>query len=169
MNLDVLLRTDATGTRRRLQALHHDGYGTASVAAALGVTPAAVCTWLHNNRGIDVRQASAVADLYRSWSGVPAEDNGSSAQDAQAARALAHRRRWKPQAAWRNQDMDNPAAVPMETRTVRRAADVVEDAEWLRSETGGTWEAIAARLKIRTDTLHQYRMRVRRRQEAGAR
>lgn len=167
MTAAVANRTDATGTRRRIQAMHHDGYDTARIATALQTATATVHAWLRNSRGIDARHAWAVAELHRAWAGIPAEDNGSSAQAAQAARTLARRRRWKPSIAWDGRDIDDPAAVPVEWRTVRRAADLVEDAEWLRAQTNGTWDAIAAQLNVRKDTLHQYRTRERRRQEAS--
>lgn len=158
-------RVEPTGTRRRIQAFHHDGYDTARIGSALNVPAVTVGTWLHNNRGIDANCAQAVADLYRAWAGVPAEDNGASPEAAEAARTLARQRRWATPDAWSSADLDDPCATPERPSRpkIRRAEDVVEDAEWLRATSGDSWRGVADRLGVRKNTLHTYQSRVRKR------
>lgn len=160
--------TDATGTRRRIQALHHNGYDNHRIAEAIGRPAGTVKTWLHNNRGISARNAEAVTDLYQCWSGIPAETNGSSQDAADAARALARRRRWYPAACWAGEDMDDPAAAPVSARTSWRSEDLVAEAEQVRAATDYKWAEIAAHLGVTFRALDRARTRVAARRRAVA-
>jgi hypothetical protein len=160
---------DPTGTRRRLEALACRGYSCLRVGEAIDVWPETIRGWL---RGVMVKakHARAVATIYRQWEMQNAEDNGSSALSAAKMRALAARRGWEPPVAWDPETIDDPAAVPAEWRRSgeRTAEEAVEDAEWLHDEHGLSWDAAAAQVGLRRDTLHTYRKRVRERAAASA-
>lgn len=151
-------KTDATGTRRRIQALHHDGYDADHIASAIGETPQKIRTWLCCAR-IDARHAQAVTDLFTSWSGIPAEGNGIDPETARRARALARKRRWAQAGAWCD-DIDDPGAAPMRWYGVRRSEDLVADAEEIRETSNVGWNLAAERLGVSRNTLDKARERV---------
>lgn len=158
---------DAIGTRRRIRALYCNGYDAARIGADLGVPPATVRTWVRS-RVIATCYADRIADLYGRWAGTPAEENGSSPVNAQAARTLARRRRWHPAACWAGEDIDDPATVPTSNRTTWRSEELVAEAEYLRSQTGDSWAKIASQIGVAVDTLEKARERVAARAKAGA-
>jgi len=91
-----------------------------------------------------------------------------------AASAHAHARRcgWPPPMAWEDDEIDLPDARPADgwrrtDRHTRPAADLVEDAEFVR-ETGGYRQAsagaVAMRLGVKRDALEQAYARVRARE-----
>jgi hypothetical protein len=79
----------------------------------------------------------------------------------------ARRRGWVPAAAWEHLGIDDPRSVPDSGADADPTEALVENAEWLRAEFGMSWEAIAAQLGVRKDTLHTYRGRVRERAAAS--
>lgn len=158
--------TDATGTRRRIKALHHDGYDTARIGARIPADAETVRRWLRFT-AIPTLYADAVADLYAQWGGIPAETNGSSPADADAARALARRRRWHPAVCWAGENIDDPAAVPTSARRTWRSEDLVADAEEIRRTTGIGWSLVAERLGVHRNTLDKARERVAARRRKG--
>lgn len=94
---------DATGTRRRLQALMRIGWSSAAIATATGVTPPAIRQWMTNRR---VRRGTArtVADLYDRWWDQPGPSTATSTRAARNGWAL-------PQ-QWDDDQIDDPAARP---------------------------------------------------------
>lgn len=153
---------DSIGTVRRLRAL-----------IAIGRTIREISLWsgihhdllglLVNGSHPQVRHetAEAVAQAYRTWCMV----RGSNAR----SRNRAVREGWAPPLAW-GEDIDSPEAQPAEgwERSDRlEPTELVAEAEEIREMTGQDWGVIAARLGVRKDTLHQYRTRERRRQEAS--
>jgi hypothetical protein len=95
------LLVDATGTRRRLQALAVIGWGTGQLAGQAGVTPTAVKQWMHRGQ-VQPHTAARVADLYdRLW-----DKPGPSAK----ARAHAVKSGWAPPLAWDEGSIDDPQA-----------------------------------------------------------
>jgi hypothetical protein len=86
---------------------------------------------------------------------------------ATRARNKALARGWPTPEQW-DGAIDDPDADPATwSRTGRRDTDgLVEDAEWLREQTGASWSEVAAQLRVREDVLHRYRRRAR--QEAAA-
>lgn len=96
---------DATGTRRRIQALHVLGYSDREIADRLGKTFQEV----HKMRSLLARilpgTAEAVARVYEQlW------DKPSIGPHAAKVRALAARKGWHPPMAW--DDIDNPDDDP---------------------------------------------------------
>lgn len=159
-------KVDATGTRRRVRALHHDGYDTDHIGDAIGVCPQTVHSWLRCAR-IDSRHAKAVKDLFERWSGVPAEDNDIDPETARNARTLARLRRWTQAGAWCD-DIDDPVAAPTPWYGVRRAADLYEDSEELLA-AGESIYTICRRLDVSLCNLKRARERVRARARTAAR
>lgn len=160
---------DATGTRRRIRAMHHDGYDTNRIAEAVGEHPRIVRSWLLCAR-IDARHARAVTDLHAAWAGIPAESNGVAPETADAARALARRRRWAQTGAWDEETnpIDDPDAVPTPWFGVRRSADLYEDSEELLAQKL-PFDVVAARLEVNVNTLQRARERMRARSRAAER
>ena len=107
------LMVEATGTRRRLQALACRGWSTTAVAARLGITQQAVSSLRSGRTPTTARRiAQGVADLYAAQS-----DSWVEGHCADLARAHARRQGWAPPAAWDDPDRDEgpqgvPCAVP---------------------------------------------------------
>lgn len=135
---------DATGTRRRIQALMRIGWPLDELAKRAGTTHARVVAY----RGTRVHQRTAakIRVLYDELSMIP----GPSAISAQRAAAKG----WPPPLAWDEAAIDNPAAAPegMRTRRLRRTADVAEDAGELLAR-GYTRTQAADRLGVTRNTL----------------
>jgi hypothetical protein len=97
-------RVDATGSRRRLQALRVIGHRRYDLAARLGLTPDRIkhITSGHT-RWIDPAEAASIARLYRRLSVVA----GPSKQTA----SIARNKGWHGPLAW--DDIDNPKSRPL--------------------------------------------------------
>lgn len=159
--------TDATGTRRRIRALYCDGYDTARIGAELDVPTSEVRTWLRS-LVIAASYAERIADLHQRWAGTAAEVNGSSPADADAARAMARRRRWRTADCW-DGDINDPNAAPLvRPRSKRTSEELVAQAELVRACTTFTWRQIAAELGVAHHTLDQARTRVAARRRANS-
>lgn len=97
------LLVDATGTRRRLQALAVIGWGSRQLAAEEGVTPTAVKNWMRQER-VQQQTAARVARLYdRLWN-----QPGPSVK----AKGYALRSGWASPLAFDDDTIDNPEARP---------------------------------------------------------
>jgi hypothetical protein len=153
-NLPDRTPVDPTGTRRRLQALAWNGHALERLLNGL-----------HANNGLMVaarvtaRNARLIAEAYDQLWNVP----GGSPRTARRARS----RGWVGPGAWDDDTIDDPRTVPDLGASADPVAALLENAEWLHTECGMPWDAVAAQLDVRKDTLHQYRTRERRRQEAS--
>lgn len=144
--------TDATGTRRRIQALVTRGFTQQYLAARLGADRANFRKPLVTPR-VRARTARGVARLYDElWDADPAAF-GISARDSRYARTIAEQNGWAPPAAWDDDTIDDPAAQPDLGANARRQAALVEDAEFIARTTGVGPDLIAARLGISRDYL----------------
>jgi hypothetical protein len=94
---------DATGTRRRVQALMRLGWSTEVVAGRLGTTRKSLMTTM-TKPCVSYRFAYKVATLYRELGGEP----GPSAR----ARIYAESRGYPSPAAWSDGAIDDPRATP---------------------------------------------------------
>lgn len=95
---------DATGARRRLQALAAIGWDSSTVAHRLGQKHGTTVVHVRNGRQPRLRRstADAIAALYEElW-----DQPGPSAR----ARTDAAQRRWAPPMAWDDETIDDPAA-----------------------------------------------------------
>jgi transcriptional regulator len=106
-------RVDATGSRRRLQALRVLGHRRYDLAAELDTTPDRVKhITIGAARWVTPQEAAAIARLYRRLSTVP----GPCKQTA----GLARNKGWHGPLAW--DDIDDPAAKPEGARKSRAKA-----------------------------------------------
>jgi transcriptional regulator with XRE-family HTH domain len=162
--------TDATGTRRRLQALVANGHSQAQLAARLGKNP--------NNFGFLLRRTQvttqtrdAVRQVYdQLWNQPPAEHDPRSRQAAARARNYATARGWVPPLAWDDDLIDRPGARPAgdwrrPARTTHRRVELAEDAYELLA-LGHTREQAAERLGVKRTALEQALARTQRQHTA---
>ena len=167
-------RTDATGTRRRVQALVAVGYSQATLAARLGIQRSnfrlATCDQ------VTAVTARAVRELYDElWDVPPGESAHRARLSASRARNYARARDWALPMAWDEEALDDPDAGPAESwrrseRTTIRSADLAEDADFVRSAGGcRTQNEVAMRLSVSQDRLDHACMRVGARQAANER
>ncbi len=117
-------RVDATGTRRRLQALITIGWSAELLAHLLGRRPNS----LHRSMtgtSVTARTANEVATLYqRLWNSSPPLTTDEQQSAADAARAHAAEHGWLPPLAWDDIDLDpKPPAL---SATPRRLHDMDE-------------------------------------------
>ena len=146
-SLGSVVAIDATGTRRRLQALICAGWPKAQLAKRLEMQP--------NNFGnvltrpqVTVRTVRAVMRLYDElWSADPRE-HGVDNQAYSRARNHAASRQWAPVGAWDDDTIDDPASTPDLGTQVTRQEAVVEDASWLIEKQGYTRQQAADRLGV---------------------
>lgn len=148
---------DATGTRRRLQALMAIGHSTNTVAAATGLSPEMV-THLrgaararrHRDR-VSRATAFVVWRAYESLSMVPGLDVRSRTDAAR----LGHH----PPLAWDDAAIDDPHARPVTVLAARR--DVQGEARFLAS-FGESFEQIAKQLGVQATSIERAVYRARR-------
>ena len=118
---EVATRRDATGTRRRLQALIAMGHPAASLARHLGLTPRTV-SGIVRGTTVTVTPATyaAIRKLYdRIWDMPPPERTPAERRAAAAARARAAGNGWPTPMGLDDDHIDDPAYRP---RTRWRAA-----------------------------------------------
>lgn len=94
---------DATGTRRRIQALCALGWSRPEMAARLGVGPRSMGHYL-TVATVTTSTAARVRRLY--------DELAMHAGSSQRVRAHARRQGWVPPLAWDDDEIDNPAARP---------------------------------------------------------
>lgn len=103
-------RVDATGTRRRLQALVAVGWAQAWLARELDRSPANLRRSM-TSESVTTRTAQLVNDMYeRLWDATPPRQTVAQRNANDAARAHATEHRWLPPLAW--DDIDEDPAQP---------------------------------------------------------
>jgi hypothetical protein len=144
--------TDATGTRRRVQALMRARWSSDALAPYLGCSPSRVSQLASATAQAAVTFAvhARVAALYRRLENTP----GPSATSGQRA----ERRGWPSPADWAGLDIDDPAVRPGPERRPRAAVVVAEEADFLESQ-GLSQEQAAMRLGLSVNSLQIYRVR----------
>ncbi|GAA2798438.1 hypothetical protein [Saccharopolyspora taberi] len=104
---------DATGTRRRLQALVAIGWAQTWLAAELGLSSDEVGAILHTDRRVRGGTDRAVRALYEQWWDCPPPQETARQQAAAShSRKLATSYGWAPPMAWDDAALDDPDAVP---------------------------------------------------------
>lgn len=159
------------GTRRRIRALGARGWGLGAIAREAGVTAGQVHQALIRLERTTPEIAGRVAAAYdRVWDRPPPA--ATEAERAESDEVLQHAqgRGWPVPLAWDDDEIDQedarPAAGWRPTGTTQmRAADLVEDAEFVR-EHGGYRLApageVAMRLGVSRDRLEHAQARQRR-------
>ncbi|MCU1667897.1 MAG: hypothetical protein JWP40_824 [Blastococcus sp.] len=105
-------RVDATGTRRRLQALIAVGWPARLLADQLDRRPSSLLRSM-TGASVTAHTAHEVASLYEQLSGAtPPEATSEQRVAADAARAHAAAQGWLPPLAWDNIDTDTTPPVP---------------------------------------------------------
>ncbi|MEU3704835.1 hypothetical protein AB0E82_21405 [Streptomyces anulatus] len=154
-------KMDATGTRRRLQALVRRGWPLARLARELGMHPANFGPMMRSSR-VRADTARAVRRLYdRLWNADPA-DHGVEQRNISRATNHALARGWVPAAAWDDDTIDAPDADFDLGALVPRHLALAEDADWLAEEHGYSRRHAADRLGVAKNTLDQSITRARR-------
>lgn len=110
-NLGPSTIIDATGIRRRLQALVAHGWPQARLAARLGWSPANFALLIREQRAT-ARTALGVRALYDELWQADSREHGVDAQAYSRARNHAASRQWAPVVAWDDDRIDDPAAFP---------------------------------------------------------
>lgn len=147
-------RVPAVGSRRRLQALVHQGWSVQKLANRLGVDRQRLDSLVHGLHAmVTAETAVAVRELYDDlWDQAPPERSREDRSAAAAARTRARRAGWAPPLAWDEDTIDDPAAVPQHEVTVpnplpgRRGVDLDEWMHLVRS--GESPERAARRLGV---------------------
>lgn len=132
---------DATGTRRRLQALAHAGWTLQDLAARLGTTPEAVSKWRRHGKvaASSARRTRAVFAELAMQQGPSWRTHG-----------YAVRHGWAPALAW--DDIDDPAEQPkLGAPGTARGLDMDEVAHL--SRCGLTMADIGQRLGVEPDSV----------------
>jgi hypothetical protein len=107
-------KVDATGTRRRVQALVAIGWSQSKLADQIGMTPSNFGQMLQRDK-VMAHTARSVIDLYeRLWNTAPPESDWRDKIAASRARHYAAERGWVPPLGWDEADLDDPAAGPAE-------------------------------------------------------
>jgi hypothetical protein len=138
---------NATGTRRRVQALVAAGWPMSHLALRFGLSERAASSFLTQDR-VYGRTAKAVAEAYQQLAGVKPEKRGVSATSALRARKRAAQRRWATVAYWadRMDVIDDEHFEPL--YGVSRREIVAQDAHWLMTTNGLDKSAAAERLGV---------------------
>ncbi|MFF9758609.1 hypothetical protein ACF1G4_03410 [Streptomyces caelestis] len=106
----------AAGTVRRLQGLGVAGWPVGRLARESGLTPYRITQLVTTApAAVTVAEARAVAAVYARYSGASPGLCGVSHIHARAARDRATAAGWAPPAAWDDDTIDDPAAIPQWT------------------------------------------------------
>jgi hypothetical protein len=159
---------DATGSRRRVQALVARGWSLAKLARELGVDPTNLPTMIRRDR-MHAETVRAIRGLYdRLWASPPPETEWRDKISASRARNYAAARGWVLPMAWDDHDIDNPAAKPQSTGPAARAR-LPQGDELLRLvRLGETDEALAMRFDVAIVTVQQARHRAAKKEAVAA-
>lgn len=106
-------RVDATGTRRRIQALVCLGYSVNYLGERLGILSSNMHTMLHHRGEVTVRTVKAVEELYDELSMTPNQPADHYRRGAATrARNYAAAMGWVPPLGWDEDTIDDPTMEP---------------------------------------------------------
>lgn len=160
-------RVDATGTRRRFQALQAIGWSQQALADRLDTTQTVVG---RITRGEQTRVLASTAvrvrEIYDAlWNTPPVARDGSSRARIDRTRRYAAAQGWATAMAWDDDEIDDPSARPdgavTELSTYRKLPSH-EELLWLVDDLGETHEAIAQRFDVHIKTVKTALARARR-------
>lgn len=152
------LLVDATGTRRRINALAAIGWPAHEIGRRIGVTGEAVRQYTSHEV---VQQATAekVAAVYDELSMIP----GPSKRMA----SYAARQGWAVPLMWDEEDLDDPAAVPHNPPNPHGRGRNEDLDEQILALTRAGLSAAAIALRLRTHQRHVVRVRTRHKGEVA--
>lgn len=148
-NLADGARVDATGTRRRLQALAAIGWPQRWLAVRLGWEWRNFHAVIHRKDKIWAATARAVCALYdQLWNQLPPQRTAAEHKAVAAAISTAAAHDWLPPQAWDEEQIDDPSATAEDCRRHGRRSQAVllEEASELMTSYGYGLEQAAARL-----------------------
>lgn len=143
-------RVDATGTRRRIQALTVLGWPQSVLAERLGMERSNINSITRNRTHVEVATALAVRSLYDElWNQRPPERDRRERWAASIARNLAAERGWAPPLAWDDETIDDPTAEPQGAGYVPGRCKLPEPGEIAHLIAGGdSAEVLADRYDV---------------------
>ncbi|MFF4403768.1 hypothetical protein [Streptomyces sp. NPDC001404] len=145
---------DATGTRRRIQALAARGWTHRALAPRLGIDELYVGDLTQQNT-VTSRHARKVVEIYNLlWDADPLQ-HGVSPSSATRARARAEREGWAPPMAWDDETIDDPTAQPDFGDGTHRRGTTHAEITWLLAAGETHVGAIAARLGVSEGAVRQ--------------
>ena len=138
---------DATGTRRRIQALALQGFPYRFLGPLLDVHP----KWLsniHRDRHVTAHLARTAMRVYdRLWNADPVE-HGVPSWSASRVRTDARGKGWAPALAWDDDTIEDPAARPDYGSPSNRPGATLAEIEWLMECGETNLTVIAARIGV---------------------
>ena len=139
--------TDATGSRRRVQALNAAGWPTALLRDRLPEGRSTILT-IHKQTHLYARTADSIAALYDELKDQRPEEHGVHPTSAHRAWLRAQRNNWPDTAYWagRMDVIDDPHFTPEYGLTRRQI--VAQDARWLMQTNGLDKRTAAERLGV---------------------
>lgn len=149
----------ATGTRRRVEALHALGYSSNQIAQRLGWTARQV-QFVRKSTNVFARTAEKVSRLYDEIGMTPPEPNTPAER-----MSVTRTQRWArgmgfvPPLAW--DDIDNDPAPAEVTHMRHRSTDLLAEYEHLIA-CGESHEQALRQLGVQADAIHTARIRARR-------
>lgn len=149
---------DATGSRRRLQALAVMGWPSRDLAARMGARDHSTVLDIQSGKLTTVRQSTV--DAVRALFDALWDESGPSTR----TRSMAVKRGWQPPLAWDDETMDDPAAGPADAAepSMSRRDILVEDFRDTWPSHLGDVRAAAMRLGVTHAALSQALARARR-------
>lgn len=159
---------DATGSRRRLQALQANGWAQRALAKRIGMGRSQTHLIVGaKTTFVRAETARTIRDLYEQmWDQVPPEETPTEKRTASIARRVAREHGWAKPMQWDDDTIDDPEAEPESqdpSGKRHRRLPPAEDIDWL-VQGGDSIEVIADRFGTKPDavrqSLHRYRKRV---------
>ncbi|MGH7743958.1 MAG: helix-turn-helix domain-containing protein [Candidatus Dormibacteria bacterium] len=162
---------DATGTRRRLQALMTVGWSQAKLAHRLGKHPQSLSKIFTLSK-VTAATARAVHQLFDAlWDTHPPQQTCYERGAATKARRLAQRNGWLPPMAWDEETINAPGFVPnvavlKQKRSGPARLIDLDEVDWLAS-FGMSQEMIAQRFGVAPESIDRLRYRLKAREMAA--
>ncbi len=135
---------DATGTRRRIQALQAAGYPIKMIADEFGVSEQAIGLLVRGER-VAASSAARVAELFEDWHMTPGPSD--------RARARSRRLGYPMPLDWNEDEIDDPDAEPVMVKPERADRARWVESYWELKEWGMSDKRIAERLGLRYDSM----------------
>lgn len=144
-NLGQTVSVDATGTRRRIQALVTIGWSQSRIGELLGMQPGNFNRTIKSDR-VQAETARKVKALYEQlWNQPQTGDDWHSKAAASRARNYAKAHGWSPPLAWDDETIDDPTAQPavFKETPVAGGEERIEEIQFLIRSGAGQAEILS--------------------------